>query len=242
MNKRISSFLNGAGFYIVLFLSIAIIGVSGYSIYHAIFPKEPAVPPQDAAALSEHPLKEKDPFPLPQSAEQAPASKPVVNDEKTVTVSGTTTVPAAKPASKADPAAPAVVRPLDGTVVTPHSTDTLIFNETLSDWRTHCGIDIAAEEGAPVVSAAAGRILSVTEDYWLGVTVTAKTEDGCELTYSNLQNSPDVAAGDTVKPGDPIGKVGTSSLLEEAVGPHLHFSVSKHGEAIDPERYLPKLA
>ena len=34
---KLSEFLNGAGFYIVLFLAIAIIGASGYFIYTTLF-------------------------------------------------------------------------------------------------------------------------------------------------------------------------------------------------------------
>ena len=44
-NDRFSAFLNGAGFYIVLLLAIAIIGVSGYFIYAAIMNDRPAETP-----------------------------------------------------------------------------------------------------------------------------------------------------------------------------------------------------
>lgn len=40
-----------------------------------------------------------------------------------------------------------VVAPLVGEEVAAFSVDELTYNETLGDWRTHDGIDIAAEVG-----------------------------------------------------------------------------------------------
>ena len=40
-----------------------------------------------------------------------------------------------------------VVSPLEGDVVAAFSMDQLLYNETLEDWRTHDGMDIAAAEG-----------------------------------------------------------------------------------------------
>ena len=34
--------------------------------------------------------------------------------------------------------------------------------------------------------------------------------------------------------------VGTTAAAESAQGPHLHFSVTKDGDAVDPEEYLNK--
>lgn len=45
-------------------------------------------------------------------------------------------------------------------------------------------------------------------------------------------------AGDHVEAGTVIGTVGNTSLTEAALGAHLHFSVSKNGQAVDPAEYL----
>ena len=62
--------------------------------------------------------------------------------------------------------------------------------------------------------------------------------DGYQTTYANLQEMPPVAQGDTVTAGQVIGAVGTTAPAESAQGPHLHFSVSKDGDAVDPDTYL----
>lgn len=107
----------------------------------------------------------------------------------------------------------------------------------MNDWRTHNGVDISAQEGDAVSAAASGKVLSVVEDYWLGTTVTISCADGYELTYGSLQ-TVDVSAGQQVNAGDTIGSAGMTALLEEALGPHLHFSVVKDGVAVDPAVYL----
>ena len=40
------------------------------------------------------------------------------------------------------------------------------------------------------------------------------------------------------RPGQVIGSVGTTSLIESSSAPHLHFSVTKDGKAIDPNEFL----
>ena len=61
---------------------------------------------------------------------------------------------------------------------------------------------------------------------------------GYETTYANLQVEPAVETGDTVSAGQTIGAVGTTAAAEAAQGAHLHFSVAKDGEAVDPDAFL----
>ena len=44
--------------------------------------------------------------------------------------------------------------------------------------------------------------------------------------------------GDTVSAGQTTGAVGTTAAAEAAQGAHLHFSVAKDGEAVDPDAFL----
>ena len=114
----------------------------------------------------------------------------------------------------------------------------LLYDETMADWRTHSGIDIKAEEGDAVKTAADGVVKEVRYDDLMGVTVVITHEDGYETQYSCLQQEPPVEQGKTVKAGDIIGLVGSTASAEADVGPHLHFSVSKDGKVIDPAEYV----
>ena len=42
--KRMGDFLEGKGFYIVLFLCVAAIGISGYYLFSSLTPDEPDAP------------------------------------------------------------------------------------------------------------------------------------------------------------------------------------------------------
>lgn len=145
--------------------------------------------------------------------------------------SGKTSGGDAKPGGK-------TVRPVEGAVVTAYSMDKLLYNETMRDWRTHDGIDIAADAGAAVVAAKAGTVESVEADPIMGVTVTIRHEGAWETVYSSLADMAEAEAGDEVAAGQVIGYVGESAASEAALGPHLHFSARNGGAPADPEAFL----
>lgn len=109
----------------------------------------------------------------------------------------------------------------------------------------------AQKAGVDVVAAADGKVLR-TRDGMEDVSVSggnkesvAQTEcgngavidhgNGWETQYCHMaRGSIGVKPGDTVKAGDRIGRVGLSGLTEF---PHLHFTVRKDGEVVDP--FLP---
>ena len=231
-SEKLNSFLNGAGFYIVLFLTIAVIGASGYFIYSTVSGNRSTQTITETQPI----LSEQPEHLVPAAPAEAAVTPSSVPERQTVAVSGTVEIPA-KPA--AEPADSTVVLPVRGETVTPFSMEELLYSQTMDDWRTHNGVDIAAEEGTPVAAAAAGKVTSVVNDYRMGSTVTIACGDSYELTYASLAH-PEVSAGDAVRPGDTIGSVGTTSLQESAIGPHLHFSVTRNGVFMDPAVYLSK--
>ena len=122
-------------------------------------------------------------------------------------------------------------------MLTAFSMEELVYNQTLGDWRTHDGVDIAADSGAAVLAACGGTVQAVTEDPLLGTTVVLAHDDGYQTTYANLQPHPDVAAGEEVSAGQIIGAVGSTAAAESDM-PHLHFAVSRDGKAVNPGEFL----
>lgn len=131
------------------------------------------------------------------------------------------------------------VAPLKGKTIRAYSMDKLQYDKTMADWRTHDGIDIAADDGAKVAAAHAGKVESVTQDDMYGVTVIIDQGNGVKTTYANLRNAPAVKVGNTVSAGSLVGYIGASAICESAEGPHLHLAMSQNGKSIDPAQYIP---
>ena len=152
--------------------------------------------------------------------------------------------PPASPVTEPAPAEPTIapaatiIQPVEGDIIAVFSMDTLIYNATLEDWRTHDGVDISAEAGAGVLAAAAGTVADIHEDNLLGTTVVLQHSDGYRTTYAGLAPELAVKFGQRVESGQLIGAVGVSAVGEAAAGPHLHFSVSKDGIPTDPTAFL----
>ena len=129
-------------------------------------------------------------------------------------------------------------RPVNGQVIMDYAMDCLCYNPTTRDWRTHDGMDFAAEAGTPVSAAAAGTVYTIYNDESLGTTVVIRHEDGYVTTYSSLSAETAVAVGQEVTLGQTIGYVGTTALLETALGDHVHFTVTHNGKPVDPETFF----
>lgn len=128
--------------------------------------------------------------------------------------------------------------PLSGNTVMSYAMDCLSYNATTRDWRVHDGIDIAAAAGTPVCATAAGEVYTVYQDDAMGTTVVLRHGDDYVTTYSSLDEKLEVEAGDTVQLGQTIGYVGCSAAIESAIGEHVHFSVQKGDEPIDPAEFF----
>ena len=251
--RQTSSLFGGMGFYIALLVCVIAAGVVGYfallnnkepepqqDVVLTMEPSEPepsqsvSLPDDEPArpvAGDEHleiqrpplqPIKDLEPEPEPEAPVQPEAPPPAEEPQQTV--------------SAEEPMV--MVSPLAGETAAVFSMDQLTYDATLGDWRTHDGIDIRAEAGTAVLSASAGTVLSVEEDGRLGATVVIDHGNGYVTTYASLQPEVSVLAGDAVDAGSMIGLVGNTSLTEAGLGAHLHFSVAKDGEIIDPAVYL----
>ena len=94
----------------------------------------------------------------------------------------------------------------------------------------HSGLDIAAPEGTPVESIAAGRVAAVGDYFFNGKTVMVDHGQGLISMYCHLSEI-EVAPGEEVTPDSVVGKVGKTGRV---TGAHLHLSVSLNNARVDP--------
>ena len=230
-------FFGGTGLYIALFLGVTALAVAGY---WTLLPKNTTdTETEEVSSQQELPVREEAPrmpeAKLPQQAAE-PEEDVTVMDEATGVED---TVPVMESSEEVTPDAPRlVVAPLVGEEIAAFSVDELRYNETFGDWRTHDGIDIAAEVGTQVLAACSGTVTQVIDDDLMGTSVTIAHDGGYETVYSNLQSVPTVSEGQEVSAGEVIGSVGCTSIAEFAVPAHLHFAVTKDGVPCDPKEFL----
>ncbi|WP_395713093.1 peptidoglycan DD-metalloendopeptidase family protein [Reyranella sp.] len=137
------------------------------------------------------------------------------------------TVPATPP-----PAAPPPARmawPIKGKILAPYGTT--------SGGQKNDGIDIQAEQGAPVKAAEDGTVVySGSEVAHLGNLLLVQHPGGYITAYGNNEALL-VKKGDTVKKGQAIAKAGNSG---GAASPRVHFEVRRGGSrTVDPMTVLP---
>ncbi len=98
----------------------------------------------------------------------------------------------------------------------------------------HSGVDLRDEFGASVRATAAGIVTTASPQGGYGNLVEIDHGGGVSTRYGHL-SAIDVAPGQQVGPGAPIGRVGATG---RSTGPHLHYEVRVDGEAVDPARFL----
>ena len=219
-NKQTGRGFGAKGYYIALILCATAIGISGYLYYRNA--NEPVTAQVDNTVPSlVAGVTEGDHVPV--IATQPSGTLPPSETEE----SEATQTKVFKTA-----------KPVRGETVAEYAMDCLSYNETTRDWRVHNGVDIAAEEGTPVMAAANGEVYTVYNDETMGTTVVIRHDEGYTSKYACLAEDVSVAAGDKVILGQQIGHVGTTALLESALGPHVHFSVTCDNEAVDPADFF----
>jgi murein DD-endopeptidase MepM/ murein hydrolase activator NlpD len=105
--------------------------------------------------------------------------------------------------------------------------------------RPHTGLDFAAEQGAPVLAAAAGRVVYAGEYGSYGNIVVLQHTPAVMTLYAHL-SAIYVQSGAWVNQSAPVAAVGSTGA---STGPHLHFELrvlAADGQwfALDPGYYL----
>ena len=281
-SKRAEEFLSGKGFYIVLFVCVAVIGVSAWLLLFSEF--SPLNPGDEGDYLdvmadvddTAAPIDLRDEEDAGNIGDTDDAAPPVTDNTGTEsggntqnnTQSGTQEGTGAhtiedepqsqtseeplqtedpedtgetedKPTAELQPGDINFIWPLNGSVSMEHSPDALVFDKTMGDWRTHDGVDVAAQIGTKVMAVADGTVVDVYEDDMFGTTVVIDHGAGVKSYCSNLAAVPTVKEGDGVIMGAVIGSVGDTALAETGDVAHLHFAITVDGKSADPLDYLP---
>lgn len=230
---KLEAFFEGKGFYIVLFLCAAVIGVSAWTLVQGTSVENRIDDIGSAGVMVTPPTVSTTTPPTKAPSTKAPTATTAPEPEPVV-------IPNNEPATQVwNEQSTLFVRPVNGETITPYAVESLIYDKTMSDWRAHSGIDIAATLGDHVLAVSAGEVTAVEDSVLYGTTVTISHANGVESVYANLAGQPTVLAGDRVSAGDIIGAVGNTAICESGIETHLHFAMRDNGASADPERFLP---
>ena len=224
--RQILRFVEARGFYIILALCVAAIGISGYVLF--FMGSEPAEIP----VVLQEPQQSQTPVVRPDPMEDTPATQPETPSQPTVEPAEPEPQPVMRPEAAARTA------PVSGKVMRPFSGYDLVYDQTMGDWRTHNGADYSAAQGDPVVAVCDGVVGAVWVDELRGSCVRLDCADGVYVTYCGLAANQTVTPGMKLTAGQQIGKVGNGMLTESREESHLHIELVQNGTYLDPEKFL----
>jgi murein DD-endopeptidase MepM/ murein hydrolase activator NlpD len=250
-NSKVSKFLSSKGFYAAIALCLVGAGaatwlavdrtVTGFELSNESYTQNEGAldfPMAEEAETKSEDVKEENAEPITAPAEQSDTSSA---SQASASASEQQSEPVIKleelPVSENLPTL-AYTLPVSGNIINPFSNGELVKNLTLGDWRTHDGIDIAAEKDADVYAAADGVVQEVRHDPLWGTTVTVDHHDGRQSIYAGLNNTVTVKAGDPVISKQTLGKV-DGVPCEISDENHIHFAMKQEGKWIDPQTVFP---
>ena len=248
--EKLGDFISGKGFYLVVLICVAAIALSGYYLVRGVWLDETLDQPASGSAeimdqptVNPGPRVTAQPSARPSAVPTAqPSAQPTAQPSAVPTANPTQKpdpVLTAPPSAQPTPAALVFTWPVNGSVIADYSVETLAYSETMGDWRTHDGIDLAVSRGTKVMAAADGTVSALYPDDLMGTVVVIDHGSGLISQYANLAEVPTVKVGDRVKTGTVIGSVGATAAMESGLPSHLHFAMYLYGEPVDPNDYLP---
>ncbi|MBI1788401.1 MAG: M23 family metallopeptidase [Acidobacteria bacterium] len=102
----------------------------------------------------------------------------------------------------------------------------------------HRGVDISAPVGTIVKATADGLVAFADYYHGYGRLVVIDHGNGMETYYAHLSKF-DVIAGQEIRQGETLGRVGASGRV---TAPHLHYEVHMGRAPVNPYRYLRSMA
>lgn len=124
------------------------------------------------------------------------------------------------------------VKPVNGPIILRFGER--YWDEGAGKRRTHCGIDIAADENSPVRASAEGKVFFVGFTPSGGLTISIRHPNGIKTTYLQLKKV-NVAQGEGVSSGEIIGTVAKTGDKSSS-STHLHMGALFADQYIDPEK------
>lgn len=98
----------------------------------------------------------------------------------------------------------------------------------------HTGVDFRAETGSSILATAPGKVVIAEYNGGYGNMVEVEHANGLTTRYAHM-SAISVAAGQMVKTGTVVGRVGSTG---RSTGPHLHYETRINDEPVDPTRFL----
>lgn len=126
-----------------------------------------------------------------------------------------------------------LIWPIVGNILVNFSMDKTIYFPTLEQYKYNPAIVIQANEGDLITAAAAGKVISVSEDPQIGKNVVMELGNGYEVTYGQLTNIL-VSEGSYVATGDIIAEVAAPTKYYSIEGTNVYFKLTKDGEPVNP--------
>ncbi len=218
---KISKFLAGKGFYLVLAGCLVATGVAAWTAWAGFTSPDTAEKPKDNQSIISSSEPSTDPVQQETSSEPYSSSEESSSEEDEI-----------------DYTAPVVaenfIYPLSGNVLKAYSDDELIFSKTFSDMRLHAGLDIEGEKGTAVKACGNGIVVAVINDEFLGKYVEIDHGNGIVARYCGLADNVSVSEGDIVSAGVKLGLLGEVPCeCEDAA--HLHLEFYKDEFPVNPE-------
>lgn len=107
--------------------------------------------------------------------------------------------------------------------------------------RIHGGIDIGAKVGTPIKAIADGKVIAAGSlDSRCGDGISIEHAEGLRSSYCHLSGI-NVKTGDVINQGHVIGLTGGAVGARgsgNSKGPHLHLTLKKNGQRVDPMQYF----
>lgn len=262
MFKKSSKIFDREGFYVVLFICLCIVAVTAVYISknNGLTAKKSAESqkqqemqqPNTSQPQFVEEDKKVNETPVLKQEDKKVTTAEKETAEKTASEKGTTNNKSAPSKTVASSISLKLDMPVAGEIVKKFDKENLQFSNTMQQWETHEGVDIACDLGSEVKASANGKVVDVLDDNTLipgikagyGLKVIIDHENGLRTVYCNLDPDVKVKKGDTVKKGQVIGATGDTAIRESVAveGSHLHFIVlKKSGKdyiTVDPQDFL----